>query len=122
MTFFRIIWRAVKFITITRAIFYLAASPLLFACGTGPQAADFQVGMSRQAVVAAFGEPDQRQTMVKSGPHIFGPIETFWTSVPAGATVEIWSYEVSGGSVELYFVNGSDEIQGTGFAPEGAIY
>lgn len=78
--------------------------------------------MSRRQLVAEFGEPPDRQSLVKSSPHIFGPIETFWSSVPAGARVEIWSYPATGGTVELYFVDGSPEVRGTGFAPEGAVF
>jgi hypothetical protein len=92
------------------------------ACGSLPRPSDFQIGMSRQQVVAAFGEPERRRSLVKSDPSILGPIETFWSSVPSGAEVEIWSYPARGGTVELYFVDGSSEVRGTGFAPEGAVY
>lgn len=94
----------------------------LFACGSVPQPSDFQIGMSRQQIVAEFGEPRDRQSLVKSDPNIWGPIETFWSSVPPGARVEIWSYPATGGTVELYFIDGSREVQGTGFAPEGAVF
>ena len=95
---------------------------MLVACKTEPHTSDFRIGMARQTIITSFGEPDQRQSLVKSGSGIFGPIETFWSSVPEGATIEIWSYQVSDGMVELYFVNGSAEVQGTGFAPTGAVY
>lgn len=78
--------------------------------------------MSRQQVVAAFGEPHRRESLVKSAQSVWGPIETFWSSVPLGARVEIWSYPVSGGTVELYFVDDSSKVKGMGFAAEGAVY
>jgi hypothetical protein len=78
--------------------------------------------MSREQVLATFGEPQQRQSLVKSDPRIWGPIEEFWPSVKAGSRVEIWSYPARGGSVELYFVDGSPRVQGRGFAPEGAVF
>ena len=31
-------------------------------------------------------------------------------------------YRVEGGTVELYFVDGSQEVRGTGFASEGALF
>ena len=100
----------------------LIATLMLLACKPEPRPSDFRIGMARQTIITSFGEPDQRQSLVKSGSGIFGPIETFWSSVPEGATIEIWSYQVSDGMVELYFVNGSAEVQGTGFAPTGAVY
>ena len=39
-----------------------------------------------------------------------------------GSTVEIWAYRVQGGTVELYFVDGSAGVQGMGFAPVGAVF
>ena len=42
--------------------------------------------------------------------------------VPLESTVEVWSYEVKGGAVELYFVDESERVRGKGFAPEGVDY
>jgi hypothetical protein len=92
------------------------------ACGAAPDLADFRVGMDRASVRAEFGAPSQVQEIVKTEEAIFGPIEEFWDSVDPGSTVEIWHYGVQGGTVELYFVDGSDAVQGVGFAPEGAVY
>ena len=39
-----------------------------------------------------------------------------------GSSVEVWVYRVEGGSVELYFIDASERVQGTGFAPEGAVF
>lgn len=36
--------------------------------------------------------------------------------------VEIWAYEVEGGTVELYFIDASERVQGGGFAPHGAVF
>jgi hypothetical protein len=94
---------------------------------------DFHVGMTRAAVLAQFGAPDSKQSMLKSNEHVFGPIETFWGRVPMGAKVEIWSYRSqqwpngraanpTEGSTELYFVAGSDTVDGIGFAVAGAVY
>ena len=94
---------------------------------------DFAVGMTRAAVRARFGPPEQTQEMVKANDHVWGPIESFWARVPMGGKVEIWSYrskqwpngrsaDATDGSTELYFVNGSDTVDGIGFAVEGAVY
>jgi hypothetical protein len=106
---------------------------MLIACDTPPRHADFEVGMSRQLVRERFGEPLRSQVMHKRDDAIWGPIEDFWSEVPLGATVEIWTYRTSHetvagsdrlepGTTELYFVDGALEVSGMGFAPEGAVY
>lgn len=92
------------------------------SCVAGPEASDFRVGATRAEVLASFGTPERKQSLVKKGDAIWGPIETFWAQVPLHESVEIWSYPVAGGSVELYFIDGSDRVQGTGFAADGAVY
>jgi hypothetical protein len=53
---------------------------------------------------------------------------------PNGSEVEIWYYSTrveqagddgsvaADGTTEVYFVDGSDTVQGIGFAPEGAVF
>lgn len=99
-----------------------AAAVLALACTRPPAAGDFRVGASRDELVAAFGEPLRMQRFDRRGGGVLGPIEDFWPSVPAGSTVEVWVYRVEGGTVELYFVDGSARVQGRGFAPEGTVF
>ena len=99
-----------------------------------PNHNEFAIGMSRPEILDTFGEPQQTQTLKKTSEPIWGPIEEYWSQVPMGATVEIWSYhsrmitEGSGvaseqrGQTELYFVNDSNEVNGIGFHVEGAVY
>jgi hypothetical protein len=94
--------------------------------------ADFELGMARSEVLSRFGQPEDQQILFKSSNAIFGPIEDFWPRVPEGAKVEIWSYKSTqsnsgalggiSGSTELYFVNGSNTVDGIGFAVKGAVY
>ncbi|NNG16358.1 MAG: hypothetical protein HKM89_07750 [Gemmatimonadales bacterium] len=105
-----------------------------FACYSAPDHGWFAVGMSRTAVIERFGEPDHKQTLRKTDERIWGAIESFWLEVPTGSEVEIWHYstriEMAGGdgsssgegTTELYFVDGSDTVQGIGFAPRGAVF
>jgi hypothetical protein len=93
-----------------------------FACADTPAAGDFRVGATRAEVLEDFGPPSGEQSLRKTGDAIWGPIESFWSEVPPGSTVEVWSYPVEGGSVELYFVDGSERVRGMGFAPEGAVF
>ncbi len=97
----------------------------LHAGHVGPatlELSDFQVGSTRGGVRERFGEPTRIQSFTKSGENIWGPIEEFWSEVPMGGEVEVWSYAVSGGSAELYFINDDDRLDGIGFAVKGAVY
>jgi hypothetical protein len=105
----------------SRALLILAASVVL-ACSNSPQPSDFNVGATRQQVLESFGAPSLRQTYSKRDDAIWGPIEDFWARIPLNSTVEVWSYQVNGGTVELYFVDESERVQGKGFAPEGVVY
>ena len=115
--------------------FILIALLALIACGPRePSHSEFTIGMSRSELRDKFGEPQQTQTLTKTSEPIWGPIEDYWSQVPLGATVEIWSYDSrminkgSGstseqpGQTELYFVNDSNEVNGIGFHVEGAVY
>jgi hypothetical protein len=92
------------------------------------------VGMTRSEVTTRFGEPDSTQTLTKTNEAVWGPIEDFWSKVPNGAKVEIWSFDSvmtvesslasspEAGHTELYFVNDSNAVDGIGFYAEGAVY
>ncbi len=99
-----------------------AALLVLLACPGTPAARDFQVGATREEILESFGAPSREQSLRKTGEAVWGPIEEFWSQVPLNSTVEIWAYPVEGGSVELYFIDASERVQGTGFAPEGAVF
>lgn len=103
---------------------------LLAGCSARPDVprhADFEVGATRAEIRAEFGSPVSTESIQKRGDAIWGAVETFWGSVPDGSTVEIWSYPsresvFGNGTTELYFIDGSDTVNGTGFNPEGVIY
>ena len=103
-------------------ILFLTAVIVGAGCSRLPRAGDFHVGATRQEIVKSFGEPSREQLLRKTGEAVWGPIEGFWSQVPHNSTVEIWDYRVEGGTVELYFIDGSNRIQGTGFAPQGAVF
>ena len=105
---------------ITISILLLAVLPS--ACTSLPVSDDFEIGMTKAAFRERFGEPAETQSLVKRTEFVFGPVETFWSSMNMGDTVEIWSYRSSGGHVELYFLNGSDAVSGKGFNDENAVY
>ena len=92
------------------------------ACSETPSTRDFRVGATREELLESFGAPLRKQSFLKTGDAIWGPIEDFWSQVPRDSTVEVWAYRVEGGTVELYFIDESERVQGTGFAPEGAVF
>ena len=105
---------------IAASILLLAA--LLPACVSLPVSEDFETGMTKAVLRERFGEPAETQEIVKRTEFVFGPIETFWSSMEMEDEVEIWSYRSPGGHVELYFLNGSDAVSGQGFKDENAVY
>ena len=116
-------WRAL--------VFGLAC--VLFACDAAPRHDEFSTGMERDVIQERFGEPLRSREMRKTSEGVWGPIEDFWSRVPLGSTVEIWSYrtthewmagsdEDEPGVTELYFVDASRTVSGLGFAPDGVVY
>ena len=85
--------------------------------------------MSRAVLLEKFGPPESKSRIKKTSDLIWGPIESFWGDVPDGSEVETWSYKSTPpadqsepGSTQLYFIDGSETVQGIGFAVEGAVY
>ena len=112
-------------ITRLRYIYLFSLAVAVFAvlaCSNTPSASDFRVGATREEVLESFGAPSRQQSLRKTSEAIWGPIEDFWSRVPLNSTVEMWAYRVEGGTVELYFIDQSEWVQGTGFAPEGAVF
>ncbi len=112
----------------TLGILFLLAL-VAWGCRTSPPLpvyADFRVGMERLELKRTFGEPLQVTTFRKTGDAIWGAIEDYWPTVPAGSTVEVWSYASRGdsgmGRTELYFLDGATTVSAKGFSPEGVVY
>jgi hypothetical protein len=87
-----------------------------------PNPGDFRTGMTRGQIVESFGSPASKQSYQKTDGPMWGAIEDFWSKVPAGGRVELWAYPAVGGTMELYFVDESEHVVGTGFAPEGVVF
>lgn len=94
----------------------------VLACSNAPSPGDFRVGATREQVLNSFGAPSRQQAFTKKDEAIWGPIEDFWFRVPLNSTVEVWTYRVEGGSIELYFVDESERVLGMGFAPDGVDF
>ena len=95
---------------------------------TAPRQAELTVGMTRADVLSVRGDPVRQSTLKKQSEPIWGPIESFWSGVPMGSTVEIWAYDTEPGEggearqIELYFVDDSDRVAGIGLHVEGVAY
>ena len=68
-----------------------------------------------------------RVTIRKDNEAIWGAIETFWTDVPLGSSIEIRTYDsadqsMGNGQTELCFIYGSALVGGVGFSPDGVVY
>lgn len=87
-----------------------------------PRPEDFTDLRTRAELEQRFGPPSRHQEMTRQGAFIMGPIEDFWQRLEDGDRLEILAYRVEGGTLEFYFVNGSEEIGGRAFAPAGVVY
>ncbi|MGI9589910.1 MAG: hypothetical protein ACR2P8_00975 [Myxococcota bacterium] len=100
------------------------------ACDEAPRHESFSVGMTRASVLEQHGEPQRKARLTKRDDRIWGPIEEFWSEVPLGSGVEVWSYRTTNewggepvaGATVLYFVDRSEAVSGLGFAPDGVVY
>lgn len=117
---------------LSRYLFAILLS-LLLACENVPTHESFEVGMSRATILERYGEPDRMSGLRKEDDRVWGPIEDFWSRVPVGGSVEIWTYRSTAqweansgrrtrGTTEVYFVDRSQVVSGLGFAPEGVVY
>ncbi len=91
-----------------------------------PSHADFAIGMNQKDIRSQFGEPIKIESFSKTNNHIFGAIKSYWSTIPVGSTVVVWTYKSENqrgkGNTELYFLNDELKVSGIGFAPEGVIY
>jgi hypothetical protein len=103
-------------------ILFAVSLVLGLACSSTPMPSDFHIGATREELLESFGAPSRKQSFLKRDDAIWGAIEDFWFQVPLDSTVEVWAYRVQGGTIELYFVDSSQRVQGTGFAPDGVVF
>jgi len=81
-----------------------------------------RVGQTKQEILAILGLPDHKESFTKSGRPIWGPEEEFWDRIPDGTRLEAWSYQKEPGQLNLYFLNGHDQLDYKAFAPKGRVY
>ena len=81
-----------------------------------------EAGQSKQTIQELLGPPGKITNTTKHNKYIWGPEERFWDEIPMGAKLEVWSYTFSDGSLNLYFVDGSEKLNYLAFAPKGVVY
>lgn len=81
-----------------------------------------EIGQSKQTIQKFLGPPGKITNTIKRNKYIWGPEERFWDEIPMGAKLEVWNYTFSDGGLNLYFVDGSEELNYLAFAPKGVVY
>lgn len=79
-------------------------------------------GASKADVLKALGQPDSRETIVKQQRYIWGPPEAWWHTLEMGDSVEIWSYLFPQGTLQLYFLQGSETVDYQAFMDKDVVY
>jgi hypothetical protein len=73
-------------------------------------------------VLERLGQPDERETIVKQHESIWGPPEEWWHTLEMGDSVEIWSYLFPQGTLQLYFLRGSETVEYEAFMDKDIVY
>ncbi len=79
-------------------------------------------GQSKQALLKLFGDPYEKKIVIKSQRFIWGPEEDFWDKIPMATRLERWSYNISDGHLNLYFLEEGGTLDYIAFAPKGVVY
>ena len=106
----------------TRRLITVLVVAVCVGCDGEVERARVEVGQSKDAIRGILGEPDETTTHTKQNEHIWGPEEAFWDEIAMGAELEVWTYRLDDGQLNLYFVDGSDELSFRAFAPTGVVY
>jgi hypothetical protein len=80
------------------------------------------VGTSKVDVLERLGQPDKRETTFKQQEAIWGPPEEWWHTLEIGDSMEIWSYLSPEGTLQLYFLRGSETVDYEAFIEQGIVY
>jgi hypothetical protein len=109
----------VVFATIGVSLVACSSTDAVFQTDDAPQVA---AGTSKADLLERLGQPDRMEIMVKQQESIWGPPEEWWHTLEMGDRVEIWSYEFSQGTLQLYFLRGSDIVDHKAFIDKGIVY
>lgn len=94
---------------------FLIALLLIAGCDSDDIREQKFVGVLKPEITRQLGEPDKVEEMTKRAEHIFGPIETIWSTMAMGDKIVTWTYNSTTGRKELYFVNDEPKVAGEFF-------
>jgi hypothetical protein len=110
-----------RFESVCGAILMLAG--VLAGCSSpSTPRVDIERGSSKEQVIAALGEPDQRRDFVLPEEPFFGPQEGLADQVPAGTSVEEWEYEIGDDVLYVWFTGDDGEASEDGLVLDTARY
>ena len=104
-------------LALSRAACNLTGAPL--HTDEPPQVA---TGTSKADVLKALSQPDSREIIVKQQESIWGPPEAWWHTLKMGDSVELWSYRFLQGTLQLYFLRGSETVDYQAFLDKDVVY
>lgn len=81
-----------------------------------------EAGQSKKEIRKIIGAPSEIENKIKQNEAIWGAEEEFWDKIAMGARLEVWTYEYPDGTLNLYFINGSDKLAFKAFTPKGVVY
>lgn len=110
---------AVIFATIAFSLVACSSTDAPLQTDKPPQVA---VGTSKADVLKRLGQPDERATIVKQQEAIWGPSGAWWHTLEMGDNVEIWSYLFPHGTLQLYFLRGSETVDYEAFIDKDVVY
>ena len=85
-------------------------------------------GLSKEDVIALYGEPDRAREFILPEVPFFGPQEGLINLVPSGTLIEEWVYEIGDEDLYIWFTGDSDEarenwlVLDLGKFPKDAVY
>ena len=96
----------------------------LSTCSTfsSPTTDSILVGTFKGEVIDELGEPDEKTVIFKQSEYIWGPEEEWWHTLVMGDQVEIWIYQGKDGRLQLYFINGSEQVNFKAFVDDDIVY
>ena len=83
---------------------------------------EVEAGTSKVDVLETLGQPDSMETIVKQQEAIWGPPETWLHTLEMGDSVEIWSYLFPEGTLQLYYLRGSETVDYQAFMDKDVVY
>ena len=103
-------------------IILIVSAAMITACRIISYTSRIEVGTSQSRVTKLLGDPDEINLIEKQTEIIWGPEESWWETLDKGDQIEIWIYHYPEGTYQIYFLNGSDQVEFEAFLEKGVVY